>query len=248
MVQGCPPQVQMDEDEFVFKPAAAKQSSLNPGSPDLSKDNIPTVTDFKSSNSSDSFIAERKRQMDAELGKLGQERLEQFLNKEKEADRLREEEFASILQSPKCDSGASPALTEELRNETFEKRAEEIDTKEAEMFEEMREKAKGSWKELEEEFKASLVQLHQEQSARLVQESQLQESLKASGTIFNRELFEKVVEKCGKGKESAYAKEKMARFWEVLDRSHPASSSPDNNSKTDLDKDKLLASLLGINV
>lgn len=256
----------MDNDDFVFKPAATKQSSpecsntavssnISNGSNGSisSKDSVPpasnheiapiiTTTNTRFSEL-DSFIADKKRQMDTELNQLASERLQEFINKEREADRLRQEEFASMAQSPKSSSGA--VLTEELRAEIVEKRAKEVDEKEAEMFKEAREKAKEVWKELEEEYKATLSQLYQEQAARLAQESQLQESLKASGAVFNRELFEKVVEKCGKGKNSVYAREKMARFWEVLERSHPESTSKTENTP-DLDKDKLLASLLGI--
>lgn len=256
----------MADDEFVFKPAVHNNNSSSNSS--SSSDSVKL--EYKTSNSTiitpinsntntiplshtpplkypelDSFIAERKRQMDAELSKLAHDRLAQFLRNEKEADRQREEEFASMASSPK--TSASPVLTEELRMETLEKKAAELDEKEAELFKEMKAKAKETWKELEQEYKTTtLHQLHLEQSARLAQESQLQESLKASGAIFNRQLFEKVVEKCGKGRGTVYAKEKMARFWEVLDRTYPESES-DGASEDKPDSDKLLASLLGIN-
>lgn len=258
----------MDNDDFVFKPATKQSSpecsntvvssnisdginvsisskySVPPASNHSIAPIAPIITTTNTRFSAlDSFIADKKRQMDTELNQLASERLQEFINKEREADRLRQEEFASMVQSPKSSSGA--VLTEELRAEIVEKRAGEVDEKEAEMFKEAREKAKEVWKELEEEYKATLSQLYQEQAARLAQESQLQESLKASGAVFNRELFEKVVEKCGKGKNSVYAREKMARFWEVLERSHPESTFKTENTP-DLDKDKLLASLLGM--
>ena len=263
MLQGYP-SLKMDTDEFVFKPAAKHETNIVTSN--VSSSNIISVfsnsnnRDKITSNSStnpiahnisrlpelDAFIAEKKRQMDAELNKLARERLDQFISKEKEADCMREEEFASMVNSPKSATGTGPILTDELGTEKLEKRAKEIDEMENKMFIEMREKAKEVWKELEQDYKATLDRLHQEQSVRLAQESQLQESLKASGAVFNRELFEKVVEKCGKGRNSAYAKEKMARFWEVLERSHPVKSSPTKDGSPDLDKDKLLASLLGI--
>ena len=263
----------MADDEFVFKPAVLNNNNNSSSSNSKDKSSDSVELEYKTSNSPiiaasnnnsnitnntiplshnpplkyselDSFIAERKRQMDAELSKLAHDRLAQFLRNEKEADRKRDEEFASMASSPK--TSASPVLTEELRMETLEKKAAELDEKEAELFKEMKAKAKETWKELEQEYKTTtLHQLHLEQSARLAQESQLQESLKASGAIFNRQLFEKVVEKCGKGRGTVYAKEKMARFWEVLDRTYPEES--DGDSKDKPDSDKLLASLLGLN-
>ena len=113
------------------------------------------------------------------------------------------------------------------------------------MFKEMKTKSEKTWIEFKEEYKRSLEQLHTEQAVRLSQELQLQESLQASGSVFDRELFEKVVDKCGKGRGTAFGKEKMARFWEVLDKSYPKGSSG-ATSPNKLDEDKLLASLLGL--
>lgn len=199
----------------------------------------------------DAFIAEKKKEMDTELAKLSKERLEEFIRREKEADELKEQELKTKLDTSITNKDlnlTNNSNSNKSKNETEEKEkqsAEEIDRKEEEMFKEMREKAKETWKELEQEYQAGLEQMYTEQSARLSNESQLQESLKVSGRVFDKELFEKVVERCGKGRNTAYGKEKMSRFWEVLDRKYPKDANASKSPHNKQDDDKLLASLLG---
>ena len=186
----------------------------------------------------DAFVSEKRKEMDSELTKLGKARFEEFLKREREADKLREEELASSVASI-----ATSPKTLKTRNSNLD--FNEIDEKEQEMFKDMRSKATETWTELETEYKNNLAQLHTEQSARLAQESQLQESLKAAGSVFDRELFDAIIDKCGKGKSTAFGKEKMSRFWEVLERIYPKNSSPPRSPSNE-SEDKLLASLLGI--
>lgn len=249
-----------EDDDFVFKSAVISpklESTASINSPS-SASNSNSFSELQSTTNShscsqeastasikttsvrvpalDSMISELKREQDAELARLSKVRLEEFLKIEKEADELREQEAAMKITSPKAPK--SKPLTTDLEF------AQEIDRKEELMFAEMKESAKETWKELRKDYQDALKQMHTEQAARLSQESQLQESLKASGAVFDRQLFERVVERCGKGRSTAYGKEKMARFWEVLDRSH--SSNANNVSCKDED-DKVLASLLGLN-
>lgn len=101
---------------------------------------------------------------------------------------------------------------------------------------------------MKKEYDEAIQQKQTEQAVKLSQETQLQESIKACGSVFDLELFEKVVDKCGKGRNSVYGRERMARFWEVLDRDHRNSNfnsgSGDKHKKTAED-DKILAALLG---
>lgn len=253
-----------DDDDFVFKPAAVSPKSSTSLSEvpkaenfdNLKSNNVTSPNNINStfSNSTtlssaaiktmrfpelDAFISEKKKEMDSELANLGKERLEEFLRREKEADKRREEEFlnASRPTSPKFDSRKT------IKDSDYSK----IDAEEEKILEEKRIKAKETWKELESEYEANLSQMHTEQSARLAQESQLQESLKAAGSVFDRELFDAIVDKCGKGRSSAFGKEKMSRFWEVLERSHPKNVSQKSPGASSESEDKLLASLLGIN-
>ena len=239
---------QTEDDDFVFKPAAISpklsnsdgtvNSNINSISASQSinqSQSIPTQTNVRYSFL-DNFINEKKKEMDSELNELSKERLEEFLKREKEADKQREKEFQLRVNSPKNEH--------ENRDFTSKSDYELLDKKEEELFKVMKEQAKETWKELRQEYQKSLEQLHLEQSARLSQELQLQESLQASGRVFDRDLFEKVVEKCGKGRATAFGKEKMARFWEILDKSYPKNTSAMSPNK--LDDDKVLASLLGL--
>lgn len=248
------------EDEFVFKPATTSPNIDN----SFSKNNISIesvnspidneATISKSENRSDSsiissssnlrfpqldaFIAEKRKEFDLELGKLSKNRLEEFMKMEKAKD-----EAAVRGEEREGEGEEGPFVkSDEKLKKNYEKVAKEADEKEAKQFEVMREKAKSTWQELRSEFEESLKQMHSEQSIRLAQESQLQDSLRASGTVFNRELFEKIVEKCGKGRKTAYGREKMSRFWEVFDRKFPSEST---NSASPAENDQILASLLG---
>lgn len=253
-----------DFDDFVFKPATTSNdnvnisninnkndsSSISSSSGSNSNSNIanksPTVNTSPTINNSnnigktnmrlpalDAFITERKREMDSELNKLGKERLEEFLNREKEAEK--QSEMNKIFDDIE--------IEEPEQKKDFEALGKQFDEMEAEMFEKMKRKAVETWKELEEEYKKTIKDLETEQTGRLIQESQLQESLKASGSVFDKQLFEKLVEKCGKGRNTPFGREKMARFWQVLDRTFPKDTENQINSKDD--DDKLLVSLLG---
>jgi hypothetical protein len=251
-----------EDDDFVFKPATSPKSNESKSSINEStNETIKSIqTPLKSTQSHgspngesthnvqannmrlsflDDLIKEKKKEMDFELNKLAKTRFEEFLEKEKAADKEREEEFQIQKEV------AEGEISFKKKNENNFNSFKTLDEKEEEMFKEMKLKAQETWKELKSEYQKSLEQLHIEQAARLSQELQLQESLHASGSVFDRDLFEKVVEKCGKGRRTAFGKEKMARFWEVLDKSYPKTitgvASPNK-----LDDDKLLASLLGL--
>lgn len=238
------------DDDFVFKEATTSPKSPESKSTISASDHISnsskssititTPTDNNNNNNHiisfrfsflDTFIAEKRREIDSELNKLAKERFDEFVKREKEQQETtieQEKEEENIVSKPV------------VKDEKF---YEELDKKEQEMFEAMRVKAQKTWKELREEHQKSLEHLRTEQSARLSQESQLQESLQASGSVFDRDLFEKVVEKCGKGRGTAFGKEKMTRFWEVLDKSHPKGTTTSPNK---IEEDKVLASLLGL--
>ena len=55
-----------------------------------------------------------------------------------------------------------------------------------------------------------------QQSARLSASNDLQERLLHAGRDFDLKLFEEVVGACGRGRDSVYGRERMARFWECL--------------------------------
>jgi hypothetical protein len=258
------------DNEFVFKTAAispklessssasvqniSTQTSTSSQS-SMGKSSITEISRTESQDTSsaikttvrlpvlDAKISELKREMDVKILALSKQRLEEFVEREKEADRLREEEFLAKIASPKNVSSKTKTLTEDVEKLSLNE-IKELDRKEKMMFKEMKEKAFEVWDEMRKEYEDNLKQMHVEQSARLSQESQLQESLKASGAVFDRELFEKVVERCGKGRNTAYGREKMSRFWEVLDRKNPKEASSPKKTAED---DQLLASLLGIN-
>ena len=255
----------MSEDEdFVFKTATSPKNSnsLAPNTSKLSSNSessINLITEKMNSSSIDiqvkpeiktntklpaldAFIAEKKKEIDAELFKLSKERLEEFIRREKEADEMKEQELKTKFNNSITNKDFNTSKRSNDLTEQEKQSAEEIDRKEEEMFKEMRESAKETWKELRQEYQTGLEQMYTEQSARLSNESQLQESLKVSGSVFDKDLFEKVVERCGKGRNSVYGKEKMSRFWEVLDRKYPKDAKSPRNKQDD---DKLLASLLG---
>lgn len=246
-----------EEDDFVFKPATSpklneSRNNIQKLSQQISKQSIQeTIQSPQSVQSThntqvnnirfpflDDLILAKKKEMDLELNKLAKSRFEEFLEREKAADKRIEEEFQFQKGEP-----AAEANNKDDNKETSQ--FELLDKKEEEMFKEMKARAEKTWIEFKEEYMNSLEQMHKEQAVRLSLELQLQESLQASGSVFNRELFEKVVEKCGKGRGTAFGKEKMARFWEVLDKSYPKGSSG-ANSPSKLDEDKLLTSLLGL--
>lgn len=254
-----------EDEDFVFKTATSPKLDLNSNSntPKASKfdseSSINSITEKLISSSIeiqvkpeiktniklpalDAFIAEKKKEIDTELAKLSEERLEEFINREKEADEMKEQELKTKLNNSITNKDFNLSKRSNDLTEQEKQSAEEIDRKEEEMFKEMRESAKETWKELEQEYQAGLEQMYTEQSARLSNESQLQESLKVSGSVFDKDLFEKVVERCGKGRNTVYGKEKMSRFWEVLDRKYPKDAKSPHNKQDD---DKLLASLLG---
>lgn len=238
---------QEEFDDFIFKSATsnntANASNCNSNTSSQSSVNIANLSPTTATNNNsvktntrlpalDAFISVKKREMDSELNKLGKERLEEFLNREKQAE---QQLYASVNNTIVSEK--------KQQKKDYEVIGRELDEKEVEMFKALRVRATETWRELEEEYKKTLKDLETEQTARLVQESQLQESLKAGGSVFDRELFEKLVEKCGKGRNTPFGREKMTRFWEVLDRSFPKGTG--NGVTKSADDDKLLSTLLG---
>ncbi len=78
----------------------------------------------------------------------------------------------------------------------------------------------------------------QQQATKHAAANDMQERLLHAGRDFDLKLFEEVVGACGRGRDSVYGREKMARFWECLLRDGAAQPE-----KTD----DLVQELLGFN-
>lgn len=134
----------------------------------------------------------------------------------------REEEAA--YQSRLDSELASPLAAgpgEDCRKRSGEEEAHriaQVDAEERARIDELRAAAKATWSTLETEHDRRLEAIHTEQARRLASEQEWSRAASAAGPVLDRGLFEKLVERCGKGRDSAYARDKMARFWQAFDQ------------------------------
>jgi len=163
------------------------------------------------------------------------------------AEQQRQEEHA--YQSRLEGDLASPLPTgkDEDAREKFKeeeaKRIEQVDAQERSRIDELRTAAKNTWATLEAEHRRRLEAIHSEQAHRLAVEQEWSRAASAGGAVLDRVLFEKIVEKCGKGRDSAYGKDKMARFWQVFDQDKQGSVAHSSLSDPQEDVINLLKGL-----
>lgn len=131
-------------------------------------------------------------------------------------------------------------------------RIQSADAHDKDMFEHMRVKAADTWTELQAEHTQRLQRREAEQDKKMAEDADIVSTLKDGSPVFDRSLFDRTVERCGRGRDSVYARDKMQRFWQTLDRSFPPStvketSIPAMSASSD-EKDakrRLLAALEG---
>ena len=132
--------------------------------------------------------------------------------------------------------------------EEEEKRIARVDAEEVEIIKKLKEKAAESWAARTTEHSARIKKMQEDQATRLAKDQSILNSAIRNTSEFDCRAFEFIVDKCGKGRSSAYGREKMSRFWEVYDRMHGASagSGVDRSTSSVKEQQEILDALKGI--
>ena len=167
-------------------------------------------------NQVDNYFLNKKKELDADLlEKMTQLRVGKM---NLEASRAPGSDL-SAGKPPKTAAENADA-TPVRRPMLSEEEAARLDSEEAQKQTELKAAAAQIWMELRRDRDDQMAELLARQTVRLAAEDALARKLKNSPSL---DCFEDVAEACGKGRNSAYAKNKMARFWAVFDRQHPSS-------------------------